>query len=92
MKLNAKADEIYLLAQDNPYKVKQGRPAHSGREMKMTAVASEVDLRGMDSVEAIHVMELYLDEAMRGNASSVRVIHGKGFVVLSTRVCAKTSL
>lgn len=86
LKLNAKADEIYLLAQDNPYKVKQGRPAHSGREMKMTAVASEVDLRGMDSVEAIHVMELYLDEAMRGNASSVRVIHGKGTGVLRSAV------
>ena len=38
----------------------------------------EVDLRGMDSIEAISVMERYLDEAMRGNCQQVRIIHGKG--------------
>ncbi len=86
LKLSAKKDEIYLLELDNPYKQKQGRPAHSGREMKMTAVASEVDLRGMDSVEAIGVLERYLDEAMRGNATSVRIIHGKGTGVLRSAV------
>ena len=63
LKLTAKADEIYLLEQENPYKQKGGRPAHSGREMKMTAMSSEIDLRGMDSVEAICVLERYLDEA-----------------------------
>ena len=78
MKLNAKADEIYLLEQENPYKAKGGRPAHSGREMKMTAMSSEVDLRGMDTVEAICVLDRYMDEAMRAKLSSVRIIHGKG--------------
>ncbi len=86
LKLNAKKDEIYLLSQDNPYQQKQGRPAHSGREMKLTAVASEVDLRGMDSIEAIAVLERYLDEAMRSNANSVRIIHGKGTGVLRAAV------
>ena len=86
LKMNAKADEIYLLEQENPYKQKQGRPAHSGREMKMTAAASEVDLRGMDSIEAIGVLERYLDEAMRSNATSVRIIHGKGTGVLRAAV------
>ena len=78
MKINAKADEIYLLEQENPYKAKGGRPAHSGREMKMTAMASEIDLRGMDTVEAICVLDRYMDEAMRAKLSSVRIIHGKG--------------
>ncbi|MDY4755637.1 MAG: endonuclease MutS2 [Candidatus Faecousia sp.] len=78
MKLNAKADEIYLLEQENPYKAKGGHPAHSGREMKMTAMASEIDLRGMDTVEAICVLDRYMDEAMRAKLSSVRIIHGKG--------------
>jgi len=78
LKVNAKADEIYLLEQNNPYKEKAPRPKHSGREMKMTAMASEVDLRGMDAVEAISVLERYLDEAMRSNLSTVRIIHGKG--------------
>ena len=86
--INAKADEIYLLENDNPYKQKGGHPAHSGREMKLTPAASEVDLRGMDSIEAVHVMELYLDTAMRSNVPSVRIIHGKGTGVLRNAVHA----
>ena len=86
LKLNAKADEIYLLENENPYKVKGGRPAHSGREMKMQAMSSEIDLRGMDTVEAVCVMERYLDEAMRGNLPSVRIIHGKGTGALRSAV------
>ena len=86
LKLSAKADEIYLLENDNPYKVKAERPKHSGKEMKLTAMPQEVDLRGMDSVEAITVMERYLDEAMRSNVPSVRIIHGKGTGVLRAAV------
>ena len=32
----------------------------------------------MDSVEAVSVMERYLDEAMLSKLHSVRIIHGKG--------------
>lgn len=84
--LTAKPNEVYLLEQENPYQSKPSRPAHSGRQMNMNASASEVDLRGMDSVEAISVMERYLDEAMRSNMHSVRVIHGKGTGVLRNAV------
>ena len=86
LKLSAKADEIYLLENENPYKAKGGRPVHSGREMKMNAMPTEVDLRGMDSVEAICVLDRYLDEAMRSNLSSVRIIHGKGTGTLRAAV------
>jgi DNA mismatch repair protein MutS2 len=86
LKLTAKPDEVYLLENENPYAQKGGRPAHSGRQMKLTAVSNEVDLRGMDSVEAVCVMERYLDEAMRGNLPSVRIIHGKGTGVLRSAV------
>ena len=78
LKMTAKKDEIYLLEIENPYKEKHVRPAHSGREMKMAALASEIDLRGMDTIEAVCVMERYLDEAMRSNLKTVRIIHGKG--------------
>ena len=78
MKLTAKPNEVYLLENENPYKAKGGHPAHSGREMKMAAMSSEVDLRGMDTVEAICVLERYMDEAMRAKLSTVRIIHGKG--------------
>jgi DNA mismatch repair protein MutS2 len=85
LKMTAKPDEVYLLDDHNPYKEK-GRPAHSGREMKMSAMSSEVDLRGMDSVEAICALSLYLDSAMRSNLSSVRIIHGKGTGALRAAV------
>ena len=78
MKLTAKADEIYLLEHDNPYKEKHVRPKHSGREMKTSAMSTEIDLRGMDTIEAICVLDLYMDEAMRSNLGTVRIIHGKG--------------
>ena len=86
MKLTAKPDEVYLLENENPYKQKAGRPAHSGREMKLVATSSEVDLRGMDSVEAVCVLERYLDEAMRSNLRTVRIIHGKGTGALRAAV------
>ena len=86
LKLNARKDEIYLLENENPYKAKGGRPAHSGREMKLQAMSNEVDLRGMDAVEAICVLDNYLDGAMRANLSSVRIIHGKGTGVLRKAV------
>ena len=70
LKLTAKADEIYLLEQENPYKQKGGRPAHSGREMKLSSISSEIDLRGMDVMEAICVLDRYLDDAMRSNVST----------------------
>ena len=77
MKMTVKPEEVYLLENENPYKQK-GRPQHSGREMKLEAHASEVDLRGMDTVEAVCALSLYLDSAMRSNLKQVRIIHGKG--------------
>ena len=86
LKLNAKPDEVYLLEQYNPYQQKGGRPAHSGREMKVSPMSQEIDLRGMDSIEAICVLERYMDEAMRGNLQTVRIIHGKGTGTLRSAV------
>lgn len=78
MKLTAKADEVYLLEYENPYKEKHVRPAHSGREMQATAPLTEVDLRGMDTIEAVCVLDRFVDGAVRGNLQTIRIIHGKG--------------
>ena len=86
LKLSAKENEVYLIENANHSDVKYARPTHSGRQMKISAVVSEVDLRGMDSVEAICVLDLYLDEAFRGNLHNVRIIHGKGTGVLRAAV------
>ena len=88
MKLTVKPSEVYLLENENPYKEKEKkpRPAHSGREMKLDAQPMEVDLRGMDAVEAICVLERYMDSAMRSGLKQVRIIHGKGTGVLRAAV------
>ena len=86
LKMSAKPEEIYLLENENPYQAKGGRPKHSGREMKLSAMPTEVDLRGMDAVEAVCVLERYLDEAMRSNLTQVRIIHGKGTGTLRAAV------
>ena len=86
LKLNAKPDEVYLIENQNAAKPKAQRPVHSGREMKLTTLANEIDLRGMDCVEAICVLDRYLDEAMRSNLPTVRIIHGKGTGALRAAV------
>ena len=86
LKLTAKPEEVYLLENSTPVSVKPARPAHSGRQLQTAAPMQEIDLRGMDGVEAVCVLERYLDEAMRSNIHSVRIIHGKGTGVLRNAV------
>ena len=86
LKMTAAPEEVYLLENENPYKEKGARPKHSGREMKLSAMPTEIDLRGMDAIEAICVLDRYLDEAMRANLTQVRIIHGKGTGTLRTAV------
>ena len=86
LKMTAAPEEVYLLENENPYKEKGARPKHSGREMKLSAMPTEIDLRGMDAIEAICVLDRYLDEAMRANLTRVRIIHGKGTGTLRAAV------
>lgn len=50
--------------------------------LRMKSVSSSVDLRGMDSEEAIYTTDKYLDEAYMGGLGEVTVIHGKGTGIL----------
>ncbi len=86
LKITAKENEIYLLENDHSNIKVKTRPASSGKELKLSSLSPEIDLRGMDTVEAICVLDRYLDEAMRTNISSVRIIHGKGTGALRTAV------
>ena len=86
LKMTAAPEKVYLLENENPYKEKGARPKHSGREMKLSAMPTEIDLRGMDAIEAICVLDRYLDEAMRANLTQVRIIHGKGTGTLRAAV------
>ena len=43
---------------------------------------AKVDLRGMSKDEALRVLEKFVDNALLSNASSLRILHGKGDGIL----------
>ena len=88
MQINAKKEEIYLLENYNKPVIKQ-KPQHSGRQMRTDAAPAELDLRGMDCIEAVTVLEQYLDRAMMSKQRTIRIIHGKGTGALRSAVQAE---
>ena len=85
MNLTAKPEEIYLIENANKVQVKK-KPAPTGREFRNSAMSQEIDLRGMDAIEAVCVLDRFLDDAMRNNLQTVRIIHGKGTGTLRAAV------
>ena len=76
MTVQSKESELFLLEgakKSEPKQVKTGN-----RTIRAAAVPAEVDLRGMDSVEAVMTAERYLDNAVMGKMNQVTIIHGKG--------------
>ena len=45
---------------------------------RLMHVASEIDLRGMESLEGVLAAERYLDSAAMAKMKTVTIIHGKG--------------
>ena len=84
MKVNAKPEEVYLL-ENEPTEVKKFIDK-TRREFKNQAQSPELDLRGMDALEASAVLELFIDNAYMANLQTVRIIHGKGTGVLRQMV------
>ncbi len=55
-------------------------------KLNLKSVASSVDLRGMDSLEAVYTADKYLDEAYLAGLKEVTLIHGKGTGVLRNTI------
>ncbi len=85
MKINAKPEEVYLLEHEQQ-KTVQKFIEKTRRELRNTAAPSELDLRGMDSVEAITVLDQFLDNCIMAKLPTARIIHGKGTGVLRKAV------
>ncbi|AYD39790.1 endonuclease MutS2 [Clostridium fermenticellae] len=55
-------------------------------KLNLKTVASSIDLRGMDSIEATYNTDKYLDEAYLAGYEKVTIIHGKGTGVLRNAI------
>ena len=78
LKITAKQEEVRVVEGDaKPRKEAKRTPSRTQYTIR-AAVPSELDLRGMESLEAVAVLESFLDNATMGKLETVRIIHGKG--------------
>ncbi len=78
MQVTAKESEVYLL-ENQPKKKPAVKTRGTGTtQLRTTATPAEIDIRGMETLEAIPIVERYIDDASMGKLESVRIIHGKG--------------
>ena len=81
LKMKAKADEVRLI-EDDERAAKKKSPTVSIRQnadRALRASASrELDIRGMETLEAESVVENFLSAAVMGRLDTVTIIHGKG--------------
>ena len=76
MNVSAKEDEVLLLENEKPQAPKTAA-SHTGG-MHSMSIAPEIDLRGMESIDAVIAAEQYLDSAVMAKMKTVTIIHGKG--------------
>ena len=84
LRVTAREDEVLL--KEGLQAVKTQKKESRSVRLQTSTVASELDLRGMETLEAIPVMEQYIDTASRQKLETVTIIHGKGTGALRTAV------
>ena len=77
MRMTAREEEVYLLENQPKKPAPKVRGTGTG-QLRTAAVPAEIDIRGMETLEAVPVVERYIDDAYLGRLESVRIIHGKG--------------
>lgn len=85
MNVTAKEDEVLLLEgvkAEKPKAVSGG----GSTQLRAGAIQSEIDLRGMESIEAVLAAERYIDGAVMSRLKTVTIIHGKGTGALRAAV------
>ena len=86
MKLTVKQSEVYVLPKQYGQEESERIVQKATKQLRTTAAASEVDLRGMSADEAINVLDKFIDDALMAHLPTVRIIHGKGTGVLRKSV------
>ena len=77
MTVTAKEEELFLLENESAGKKKTAVPTAPGGA-RLMHVAPEIDLRGLESIEAVLTAERYIDSAAMAKMKQVTIIHGKG--------------
>jgi DNA mismatch repair protein MutS2 len=77
MNVTAKEDEVLLL-EGVKVKAPKSVSQSSATQLRSVTMESQIDLRGMESVEAVLAAERYIDSAVMAKLKTVTIIHGKG--------------
>jgi len=78
MQVTVKEEEVYLLENQQKKKPAVKTRGTGTTQLRTVSVPAEMDIRGMETIEAIPIVERYIDDASMGRMESVRIIHGKG--------------
>ena len=86
LNLTAKEEEVLLLEGVEAKTKKAAASAGGSTQLRAAPVSSEIDLRGMEAIEAVLAAERYLDSAVMGKLKTVTIIHGKGTGALRSAI------
>jgi DNA mismatch repair protein MutS2 len=79
LKMKAKADEVRLIEDDErAAKKKEVTIQRNAPRTLRSSAARELDIRGLETLEAESVVETFLSAAVMGRLETVTIIHGKG--------------
>lgn len=85
LKLTATQEEVRVTENETAKSVRK-IVQKAARELRSMGASYEVDLRGMTGEEAVLELDRFLDQAVMGKLSEVRIIHGKGTGVVRQKV------
>ena len=85
MNVTAKEDEVLLLEGEKAPGPKSVAKS-SAAQLRSMSIEPQIDLRGMESVEAVLAAERYIDSAVMSRLKTVTIIHGKGTGALRAAV------
>jgi len=89
LRMKVKADEVRLVEDDERAAIApKAAPKGGSRILRAASAPRELDIRGMETLEAESVVESYIDAAVMSRLESVTIIHGKGTGALRKAVHA----
>ena len=79
LKMKAKSNEVRLIEEDERAARKPSAPVRQSAPRQLrTSASRELDIRGLETLEAEAVVENFLSAAVMGRLETVTIIHGKG--------------